>query len=42
MKKCTDKEQDTCNVEKHSCIGCFYNEEEWKDIEGYKRNISSK
>ena len=26
MKKCTDKEQDTCNVEKYSCIGCFYNQ----------------
>lgn len=23
--KCTSKEQDTCNVEKMGCKGCFYN-----------------
>lgn len=22
--KCTRKEQDTCNVEKMGCIGCYY------------------
>ena len=37
MKKCTDKEQDTCNVEKHSCIGCLYNEEDIKDIKARRK-----
>ena len=26
--KCTSKEQDTCNVEKMGCKGCFYEENE--------------
>ena len=25
---CTSKEQDTCNVEKYGCEGCFYNKKE--------------
>lgn len=25
--KCTDKEQETCNVEKMGCEGCYYKEE---------------
>lgn len=24
--KCTEKERDTCNVEKRGCEGCFYND----------------
>lgn len=24
--KCTDKERETCNVEKMGCDGCYYNE----------------
>lgn len=39
---CTDKEWQHCNVEKMTCVGCFYKEEVWKDIKGYERNISSK
>lgn len=26
--KCTDKERETCNVEKMTCKGCYYEEEQ--------------
>lgn len=32
---CTDKEQETCEVEKRSCKGCFYS----TDIEQTKANL---
>ena len=41
MKKCTSEERETCNVEKMTCKGCFYNqpnniEEMLEDLEkGY-------
>ena len=25
MKTCTNKEQETCDVEKRGCEGCYYN-----------------
>ena len=28
MKKCTYKEQETCQVEKYGCEGCYYNDNE--------------
>lgn len=31
--KCTDKERQTCNVEKMGCEGCYYNEDNDRDIE---------
>ena len=31
--KCTDKERETCNVEKMGCEGCYYNEDNDRDIE---------
>lgn len=31
--KCTDKERETCNVEKMGCEGCYYNEDKNRDIE---------
>ena len=31
--KCTDKERQTCNVEKMGCEGCYYNEDKNRDIE---------
>lgn len=30
--KCTDKERETCNVEKMGCEGCYYNEDNDRDI----------
>ena len=30
--KCTDKERQTCNVEKMGCEGCYYNEDNDRDI----------
>ena len=29
---CTDKERETCNVEKMGCEGCYYNEDNDRDI----------
>ena len=29
---CTDKERDTCNVEKMGCEGCYYNSNDMEDI----------
>lgn len=34
--KCTDKERETCNVEKMGCEGCYYNENKNRDIEELK------
>ena len=34
--KCTDKERQTCNVEKMGCEGCYYNEDNDRDIEELK------
>lgn len=31
--KCTSKEQDTCNVEKMGCEGCFYNRASNEEVE---------
>lgn len=37
MKQCTDKEWKHCQVEKRTCVGCFYKTEEWKDIKEYEK-----
>ena len=29
--KCTEKEQETCNVEKRGCENCYYNKERGKE-----------
>ena len=34
--KCTDKERETCNIEKMGCEGCYYNEDNDRDIEEFK------
>lgn len=31
---CTEKEQETCNFEKHGCDGCYYNKERVKENGG--------
>lgn len=35
--KCTEKEQESCNVEKRGCKGCFYND----DLKELKKKIEA-
>lgn len=37
--KCTDKERQTCNVEKMGCEGCSYNEDNDRDIETLEKEL---
>ena len=37
--KCTDKERQTCNVEKMGCEGCYYNEDNDRDIEILEKEL---
>ena len=34
--KCTNKEQETCEVEKRGCEGCFYYQEEEEEVNEQK------
>lgn len=37
---CTEKERDTCNVEKLGCNGCFYRELTNEEIEQCKKDLT--
>ena len=38
--KCTSKEQDTCNVEKMGCEGCFYNKTSNEEVERFLEDMT--
>lgn len=42
MDKCSSKEQDTCNVEKMGCKGCYYEKETIKDISNSKEDYNER
>lgn len=38
--KCTSKEQDTCNVEKMGCEGCFHNRASNEEVERFLEDMT--